>query len=146
MYEFLDWQVCDVMSEPVTIAPETSIQEVEKLLEARGFNALPVVDASQAPIGVVTSLDLLAAFCFGETSLLPPYSEIMKRPVSDVMSRDVLTVCPRTPLTRVLEKLVDGRSKSFPVVDDGRVVGVVAREDVMQALRRAESGEVPSNP
>ena len=83
MYEFLDWQVRDVMSKPVTITPETSIQEVEKLLETRGFNALPVVDASQALLGVVTSLDLLAAFRFGEASLLPPYSQIMKRPPLD---------------------------------------------------------------
>lgn len=142
MYEFLDWQVRDVMSQPVTVPPETTIEQAEQILETRGFNALPVVDASEALVGVVTTLDLLAAFRFTEAAMLPPYTEIVKRPVSGIMSRDVLTVCPRTPLTRVLEKLVDSRTKSFPVVDGDRVVGVVAREDVMQALRRASQGEV----
>ena len=145
MYEFLDWQVRDVMSKPLTIPPETTIQEAERLLERHGFNALPVVDASQALLGVVTSLDLLAAFRFTEDSMLPPYDEIVRRPVSRVMSRDALVVRPRTPLTRVLEKLVDSRNKSFPVIDDGRVVGAVAREDVMQALRRAQAGHVPAS-
>lgn len=143
MYEFLDWQVRDVMSQPVTVPPETTIEQAEQVLETRGFNALPVVDASDALVGVVTTLDLLAAFRFTEAAMLPPYTEIVKRPVSGIMSRDVLTVCPRTPLTRVLEKLVDSRTKSFPVLDGDRVVGVVAREDVMQALRRASQGEAP---
>jgi len=145
VYEFLDWQASDVMSKPVTIPPETSIQDAEQLLEAEGFNALPVTDGTQRLLGIVTSLDLLAAFAFNEDSILPRYSKIMQRPVSDIMSRDVLTVCPRTPLTRVLEKLVAGRRKSFPVVDDHRVVGVVSRGDVMQALRRAEQGEAPES-
>jgi CBS domain-containing protein len=145
VYEFLDWQASDVMSKPVTIPPETSIQDAEQLLEAEGFNALPVTDGTQRLLGIVTSLDLLAAFAFNEDSILPRYSKIMRRPVSDIMSRDVLTVCPRTPLTRVLEKLVAGRRKSFPVVDDHRVVGVVSRGDVMQALRRAEQGESPES-
>jgi CBS domain-containing protein len=145
MYEFLDWQVQDVMSEPVTIPPDTSLEEAQQLLESRGFNALPVVDASKSLVGLVTSLDLLAAFRFTDAAILPPYSEIMKRPVSQILSRDVDTVRPRTPLTRVLEKLVDSRCKSFPVLDgDDRVIGVVAREDVMAALRRADKGEVPS--
>ena len=53
---------------------------------------------------------------------------------------------PTTRLTRVLEKMIATRNKSFPVVDpkDERLVGVVAREDVMQALRRAGAGERPS--
>jgi CBS domain-containing protein len=53
------------------------------------------------------------------------------------------TVCPGTPLSRVVQKIVDTRNKSFPVVDDDRVVGMVAREDVMLALRRANAGEKP---
>jgi CBS domain-containing protein len=143
MYEFLDWRVQDVMSQPVSVGPDATLGEAEALLEERRFNSLPVVDAQGRLLGLISSLDLLRAFDFAEDVILPPYGEIMKRSVSAVMSRDVQTVCPRTPLTRVLQKIVDTRNKSFPVVDDERLVGVVAREDVMLALRRADSGEKP---
>ena len=143
-YEFLEWRAEDAMSKPVCIPPAATLAEAERLLEQRGFNALPVVDATGAILGVVTSIDLLRAFDFNEDTILPDYERVMQRPVESVMTRDALTVTPRAPLTRVLRKLVDTRNKSFPVVDDGRVVGVIAREDVMQALRRARSGEKPA--
>jgi CBS domain-containing protein len=143
MYEFLDYQVQDVMNRPVTVGPEATLAEVEDLLEKHRFNALPVVDAAERLLGLVTSLDLLRAFDYPDDAILPPLEEIMKRSVVEVMNRDVLTVCPRTPLSRVLQKIVDTRNKSFPVVDDDRVVGVVAREDVMLALRRGTSGVKP---
>ena len=143
MYEFLDYRVEDVMSRAVTVRPEATLAEVEALLEKNGFNSLPVVDAGERLLGIVTSLDLLRAFAFPEDTILPRFSDVMERPVSSVMSRDAQTVCPRTPLTRALAKLVDTRNKSFPVVDDDRVVGIVAREDVMLALRRAQEGWKP---
>ena len=138
MYEFLDYRVEDVMSHAVTVRPEATLAEAEALLEKNGFNSLPVVDAGERLVGVVTSLDLLRAFAFPEDTILPRFSEVMQLPVSRVMSLDAQTVCPRTPLTRVLQKIVDTRNKSFPVVDPHgqRLVGVVAREDVMRALRR----------
>ncbi|HXK21418.1 MAG TPA: CBS domain-containing protein [Myxococcota bacterium] len=144
MYEFLEWQVEDVMSQPVCIAATATLAEAERVLEEHGFNALPVVDADGRLQGLVTSLDLLRAFDFSEDTILPAYHRIMQREVASVMSRDAVSVTRKAPLTRVLRKLVDTRNKSFPVVDDGRVVGVVAREDVMQALRRANRGEKPS--
>jgi CBS domain-containing protein len=67
----------------------------------------------------------------------------MQRVVSDVMQREVQTVTPRTPLHRVLRKIVETRNKSFPVVEDDHLVGVVAREDVMLALRRGSEGLKP---
>jgi CBS domain-containing protein len=143
VYEFLEWCVEDVMSEPLCVAPNATLAEAESLLEQHGFNALPVVDSEGRFEGVVTSLDLLRAFDFSEDAILPAYHKIMQRDVASVMSRDAQTLTRRAPLTRVLRKLVDTRNKSFPVVEDERVVGVVAREDVMQALRRAESGEKP---
>ena len=143
MYEFLDYQVQDVMSRPVTVTPEATLGEAEERLEKHGFNALPVVDARGALVGVVTSLDLLRAFDFPEDTILPRFSDVMERRVERVMSRDPQTVTPRMPLTRLLQKIVDTRNKSFPVVDDERVVGVVAREDVMLALRRATAGVAP---
>jgi CBS domain-containing protein len=144
MYEFLSYCVQDVMSRPVVVVGEkASLAEVEQVLEKNRFNALPVVDTRGKLIGLVTTLDLLKAFALGEESIIPPYGEIMRRPVTDVMSRDPMTVPPRQPLTRLLEKMLETRNKSFPVVDDGRLVGVVAREDVMRALRRADVGELP---
>jgi CBS domain-containing protein len=59
------------------------------------------------------------------------------------MTRELVTVGPDLPLTRVLQELVETRNKSLPVLDGTRLVGVVAREDVLRALRRAAAGERP---
>jgi len=144
MYEFLDYLVSDVMSKPTTVGPDATLAEVEQILEQTGFNGLPVVRGDEL-IGFVTSLDLLQAFGFTPDAILPPYDEIMRRPVSDVMSKHPAVVQPTMHLTRVLQKMVDTRNKSFPVVDPkgNRLVGMIAREDVMQALRRAAAGERP---
>jgi CBS domain-containing protein len=102
-----------------------------------------VVDQDGLLVGLVSSLDLLKAFDFPDDTILPRFEEIMCESIESVMQRNVMTVCPRTPLNRVLQKLVETRNKSFPVLEDGRVVGVVAREDVMLALRRSTAGIRP---
>jgi CBS domain-containing protein len=147
VYEFLDYRVCDAMTrDPVQIAPEASLAEAEALFEKHGFNALPVVGAGGALLGVVTQLDLLRAFRFTDDHMFPPYEQVMATPVGEVMTSDAATVTPRTPLTRVLETLVRLRMKSLPVAEDGRVVGMIAREDVLAALRRAVAGERATGP
>lgn len=144
MYEFLDYQAQDVMTrDPVTIAPEARLADLEAIFEKHDFNSLPVVDAAGRIQGIVTKLDLLRAFEFDDEHIFPPYEEIMGRPVSSVMSREVRYVFPRTPLARVLTRLLDTGCKSLPVLDDEQLVGMVAREDVMRGLRRAVSGERP---
>ena len=146
MFEFLKWQARDVMSDPVSVDAGTTLADVEKLLEGHGFNSVPVVDGSGMLIGLVSSLDLLKAFAFDDESILPPYDSIMRVTVARVMTLEPSTVMPRTPLTRVLEKMVDTRNRSFPVIDDNRLVGVVSRRDVMAALRRADAGESSPTP
>lgn len=147
MYEFLDYRVEDVMtSDPVSVAPEATLAEVEALFESHDFNGLPVLDSRGELVGLITKLDLLKAFRFTEEHMFPPYDEIMQQPVSSVMTRDVARVYPRTPLTKVLEKMIDSRRKSFPVTDGERLVGMVAREDLMKGLRRAVAGEKPTTP
>jgi CBS domain-containing protein len=147
MYEFLDYRVADVMTKDVvTVTPETPIAKAEAVLEQRGWNALPVVEEGRRLVGVVTSLDLLKAFRFTDESMFPPYEEIMARPVREVMSDKLVTVSPRTPLTRALEKMVRTRNKSLPVALGGELLGILAREDVMSALRRAVAGERPTTP
>ena len=147
MYEFIEYEVRDVMSKPTVVDPDATLAEVEELIEKTGFNGVPVVRDRNRLVGFVTSLDLLRAFRFGTGSILPQYDEVMRQRISQVMQEAPAAVAPRMRLTRLLEKMVSTRHKSFPVVDpqtDG-LVGVVAREDVMRALRRAQSGERPSS-
>ena len=147
MYEFLDYHAEDVMTrDPITVAPGTTLAEAERIFERHGFNALPVVGPRHRLQGWLTQLDLLRGFRFTEEHVFPPYAEIMQQPVSSVMSRDLRTVTPRTPLTRVLQKMLDARDKSLPVMEDDRLVGIVTRQDVLSALRRGVAGERPWAP
>jgi CBS domain-containing protein len=146
MYEFLDYVVSDAMTrEPVSVAPSTNLARAEYLLERNGWNALPVVESGLL-VGIVTSLDLLKAFRFTRDRLFPPYEQIMSAAVREIMHKEVETVEPRTPLPRALEKMVRTRNKSLPVADDGRLVGILSRQDVMRALRHAVAGEKPDGP
>lgn len=142
MYEFLAWKVGDVMTrDVVTISPDATIADAEDLLDRYGFEALPVVEGEGPPIGIVGKLDVLRAYIFTPESIVPHYDEIRARPVRTVMTLQPLAVSPDLPLTRLLETLVSTRVKSVPVVEDGRLVGMVAREDVIKALRRAAGAE-----
>jgi NAD(P)-dependent dehydrogenase (short-subunit alcohol dehydrogenase family) len=70
----------------------------------------------------------------------------MEQAAEAVMTRDPVSVSPELPLSRLLQKLVEMRTKSLPVVEDGRLVGIIAREDVLKALRRATvRHEIPVN-
>jgi CBS domain-containing protein len=102
------------------------------------------VEDGKRLVGVVTSLDLLKAFRFTEDRMFPPYEEIVKQPVRGVMNSKAVTVSPRTPLTRALERMVRTRNKSLPVALGGELVGILTRDDVLKALRRAIEGMRPS--
>jgi len=129
VYEFLSYRVEDAMStDLVTIRPDATVAEAEAIFEEHDFNALPVVDDDGRLVGILTKLDLLGAFRFTPDRVFPPYERIMHRRVGE-------------PLTRVLEILVRTRFKSLVVLEDRRPVGMIAREDVLRALRRAASGE-----
>lgn len=144
MYEFLEYRVGDVMTrEVVSIGPETPLGEVEALFDARGYDALPVVDPGGELVGIVSKLDLLRAFHFTPDSIVPHYEEIRRRAAQSVMTLEPYAVEPEMPLTRVLETLVATRVKSLPVVRTGRLVGMVSREDVIAALHRAAAGKRP---
>ena len=144
MYKFLDYRVGDVMTrEVVAIRPETSIAEIEELFDRKGFEALPVLDGAGLLVGIVSRLDVLRAFHFTPESIVPRYDDVRQRPARSVMTLQPLAVEPDLPLTRLLETLVETRVKSLPVVEGGRLVGIVSREDLIRALRRAAAEEHP---
>ena len=144
MYEFVYYQVKDVMtSDPITVSQDITLAEAEKIFEVHDFNGLPVVDKEKRLIGMVTKLDLLKAFAFMKRIKIPHFDTIMSQHVSQIMVRNPHLFAPDAPLTRVLHKMIETRHKSFPVVESDRVVGIVAREDVLKALHRASTGLLP---
>ena len=138
MYEFLQYQVRDAMTvNPIVISPTAKLHEAEALFETHDFNGVPVVDPQQQLVGILTKFDVLKAFSLAAQTIAPHYHDIMQQPVAMVMTRDPVSVDPQLPLSRLLQKLVEMRTKSLPVVENGQLVGIIAREDVLKALRRA---------
>ncbi|HKJ94128.1 MAG TPA: CBS domain-containing protein [Gammaproteobacteria bacterium] len=138
MYAFLRYHVGDVMTRnPVTVTPDTDLATLQGLFEKHRFNAVPVSGDGRQLDGLASKYDLLRAFAFTPERMVPSYEEIMATPVARVMTTTPTTVSPDTPVTRILELLVEARHKSFPVLEAGLIVGMVAREDVLEALTRA---------
>jgi CBS domain-containing protein len=144
MYEFLALHVRDAMTaDVVTLGQDSTVADAERIFERHNFNGLPIVDRNGQLQGMLTKLDLLKAFAFTPQSIAPHYEEVHGRSVGRYMTTEALSVSPDAPLTRVLEALVATRYKSLPVVTDGRLIGIIAREDVLRAIRRvAGRGEM----
>ncbi len=126
----------------VTITRDTPLRQVAEIFDNHDFNALPVVEDGKL-VGLLTKLDLLRGFIFTPASVVPRYDEIMGARASTVMRTSPEAVEPDTPLTRILQRMVDTGWKSLPVVQGDRLVGIVAREDVVRALREASSESPP---
>ena len=137
MRGFIGLTVNDAMTRPVTtLSPDATVAELEDLFERYDYNSFPVVEHERL-VGIVTKFDFLRNFIFTSDTVLPHYDELMQRRVGEIMRRQVATVDPELSLTRVLQMMVDMTIKSFPVVSDGKVIGIISREDVIRALRRA---------
>ena len=137
MHQFLEWHAGQFMTKNVrTVPPTMSLRELGELFDKNDFNSFPVVDNGNL-VGLVTKLDFLKAFLFDTGHLVPHYNDVMTWPVSKVMNKDIIHADPETPLTRVLELMVKLRTRGVPIVDKGKLVGVVSRTDLMHALSQA---------
>ena len=142
----------DVMTrEVVSVTPDTPMQQIAALLLEKGISAVPVVDNSGAPIGIVSEGDLigrreaqrearqdwwLTTLAEGE-AVNPEFlaSLRLNYPTArDVMSAPVITVGEETSLAEIARRLTTHRIKRVPVVRDDRVVGIVSRADLVRAL------------
>jgi len=122
-----------------TVTRQLSLRDLEALFEKHDFNSFPVVEEGKM-VGIVTKFDFLKAFAFTTGQMVPHYDELMNRQVAEMMTEAVAHVEPTTPLTRVLEMMVNLKTRSFPVIGPGReLLGMISREDVMRALREATS-------
>jgi CBS-domain-containing membrane protein len=133
---FLTMRAKDVMTELVlTVSEQLTLRELDHLFETHDFNGFPVVKDHHL-LGIVTKFDFLKNFVFTPSTVFPHYEELMQRTVEKIMTQKVCTVHATTPLTRVLQLMVETRDKSFPVVDHkNRLIGIISRGDIVRALK-----------
>ena len=129
---------------PITVGQDITLSDAEAIFEKYGFNGFPVVDEKNQLIGIVTKSDLLNAFSSAKGINVPHYDTIMGQSISQVVKKKLYAFFLETPLTRVLDKMIETGHNSFPVVEGEGVVGIVTREDVLKALRRAALGQLPT--
>jgi CBS domain-containing protein len=146
--------VADIMErDPVSIRPEESVETLLRTLREHELPGIPVVNGGGRCIGIVTESDLilrdeeedlrlpLHIDLFGGTVFLgrlKPFEERVKKAiastVADMMTPDPLTVAPETDLREAARLIAEERHNRLPVVEHGRLVGVVTRLDVLSAL------------
>ena len=138
MYRFLESTADQYMTHAVTtVTRQTTMRELETLIEKHDFNSFPVVEEGKM-VGIVTKFDFLRAFAFTTGQMVPDYEKLMRRPVAELMTEAVVHVEPAAPLTRVLQLMVSLKSRSFPVIGPNhRLIGMISREDVIRALKEA---------
>jgi CBS domain-containing protein len=133
--------VSDVMTAPaLTVTPATSIKAAARLLRDRAVSAVPVVDDDGALVGMVSEIDLLRGSVIPDPAahLFPVATSDEAPPTSvgDVMTPDVSVLLPHSDLYDAARTMRSSGIRSLPVVDAGRVVGVVSRSDLLRVLAR----------
>jgi CBS domain-containing protein len=141
--------VADIMTRTViSVTPETTIAEAAQLLLQHRISGLPVVNSSGAVVGIVTEGDLLRRaetgtrrrharwleFLIAPGRLAQEYTDANARKVGEIMTEDVASAAPGDALSDVVEVMERRRVKRLPVVEAGRLVGIVSRANLVRAL------------
>lgn len=139
----------DVMvSEVVTVHPETTIAEAVALLDKHDVSALPVVDAGGHLLGIISEADLVRRVEIGTEKHRPWWMEAVTgaavlagefakshgKRVEELMTTDVVSAGEDADLAEIATLLERHRIKRIPITRDGKVVGVVSRSNLIQAL------------
>jgi len=149
----------DVMTRDVlTVSPDTPVTEIVNLLLSRIISGVPVVESDGTVVGVVSEGDLLrraeigtekkrsswVQFFTGTASLADEYVRSHGRVAKDVMTQAVVSVQPDTPIAAIADIMHQKRIKRVPVVQDGKLVGIVTRKNILRAFASMRSPEAPS--
>jgi CBS domain-containing protein len=147
----INMNASDVMvTNVIAIGPNASVQEVADILVINRISAAPVVDDYGELIGIISEGDLIRRAELGterrgswwleiiasesKEDLAIEYMKSHASKVGDIMTREVITATPGTPLRDVAALLEKNRIKRVPIVEQGKMVGIVSRANLVQAL------------
>ena len=138
-------------ADPVVVAQDGDISKATAIMIEKGFNGLPVVDDSGRLVGIICQSDIIVqqkklplpsffTFLDGFISLRSMKTlekeaqKIAATTVGQAMTPDPVSVSPDTGIETLAALMVDNNFHTLPVVADGKVVGVVGKEDVLKTL------------
>jgi len=105
-------------TQPVTVTADTTVRQALSIIETRKLRHLPVLDADEALVGIVSEKDLLRA----------PGDD----PIESVMTRDVITVTEYTALEEAARIMADHKISSLPIMRNGRLIGIITETDLFK--------------
>ncbi len=135
----------------ITVRSDSSLQDAIATMLERGVSGMPVVDALGRPVGMLSESDLLRrteldterkrprwlAFLMGPGRLAAEYTHTHGRIVAHVMTDKLYSVAPETPVREVVQLMERRRIKRLPVLENGQLVGIVSRANLLRALALA---------
>jgi len=144
--------VADIMTkEVITVRTDTTIRELAELFVTNRISSLPVVDADGRLIGVVTESDLVdqnknvhlptvislfdwVIYLESEKSLEKELQKMGGRTVADIYQHEVVSIVPTASISTAADQMSNHHVNALPVVDNGTLVGIVARIDIIRTL------------
>lgn len=138
----MTWTVSDVMTkDPVAVAPTTSFKSCAKLMRIHELTAIPVINADDSVVGIVSEADLLAK----EAQQLvrhrqePASGKARAMTVGELMTGDLFTITQHASLANAASLMFEHHLKVLPVVDSAkRLVGTVTRSQVLNVYMRSD--------
>lgn len=121
----------EIMQTPVIAAtPQASLRDLAARLVTNEFSGMPVADLDGRVIGVITEADIIRALLEGK--------RLENLTAGEVMTGPAVTVDAKTPLEEVMKSLQEHRIVRVPVTAEGKLVGIIARRDLIRALIEPE--------
>jgi CBS domain-containing protein len=118
----------------VTTRPDQSIREAIALLAQYNIGALVVVDEANRPVGILSERDITRALARDEN--------ILSKSVSELMTKNVITGLPQDDIISVANTMTEKRIRHIPIVEQGKLVGIISIGDVVKAQRDQYKGEI----
>jgi CBS domain-containing protein len=123
-------RVSEVMTEAtITDSPQDTLAEAARKMWKQQTGSLLVVDEGGEPLGIITERDILRAVATGVA--------VQNATVEEVMTKDLTTVAPGTSLREAAKLMADRWIRHLPVVDTGKVVGIISQRDLSGVLAEA---------
>jgi CBS domain-containing protein len=128
-------RVRDAMTEdPRSVGPSVSVVEAARLMRERDIGSLPVTDDEQL-VGMITDRDIT-------TRAVAEAADPERTSVGEVCSHDLISVEPDQDLDEALQLMARHQVRRLPVVENGRLVGIVAQADIALRAKEKKTGEL----